>query len=271
MPLNLPANLDAPVLSQFSLSGKIAIVTGGSGGIGLQVVTALAEAGADVALIYHSSTNAEAVASDVAARTGQRVEAYQSDVTDQARIEDTIQHIVKTFGNGQLDVMVANAGVCQNVQSLKYTKDTWDYINKVNYDGVMWTAIPAGKIFKQQGRGSLIVTASVSAGLVNVPQTQAAYNASKAAALLLAKSLAVEWADFARVNCVSPGYVHTESESSYRIKPGIQGKPANVDLVITKQPKELMSRWLGMIPGGRTCLPQELKGVRSTSCVNILA
>lgn len=77
----------------------------------------------------------------------------------------------------------------------------------------MWTAIPVGKIFKKQGKGYLIITASVSAGLVNVPQMQAAYNASKAGVLLLAKSLAVEWADFARVNCVSPGYVHTESMS----------------------------------------------------------
>lgn len=77
----------------------------------------------------------------------------------------------------------------------------------------MWTAVAAGRQFKKQGRGNLIVTASVSASLVNVPQTQAAYNASKAGALQLARSLAVEWTDFARVNCVSPGYVLTESES----------------------------------------------------------
>ncbi|KAJ3545310.1 hypothetical protein NM208_g2568 [Fusarium decemcellulare] len=241
MPLNLPDNVDAPVLSQFSLAGKIALVTGGSRGIGLQVVTALAEAGADVALIYHSSTNADAIASDIATKTGKKVQAFKSDVTDRATIENTVQHIVETFGGGRLDIVVANAGVCQNVKSLDYTTNTWDYINRVNYDGVMWTAIPAGKIFKKQGKGNLIITASVSAGLVNVPQTQTAYNASKAAALLLAKSLAVEWADFARVNCVSPGYVHTE--------------------MITKQPKELMSKWLSMIPGGRTCLPQELKGL----------
>lgn len=214
MPLNLPADLDAPVLSLFSLAGKIAIVTGGSRGIGLQVVTALAEAGADVAFIYHKSTNADAVAAEVAKKTGRRVKAVKSDVTDRVAIGKAIEEIVATFGNGHLDIMVANAGVCQNVNSLEYTEDTWNYINKVNYDGVMWTAIPAGKVFKSQGNGTLIITASVSAGLVNVPQTQAAYNASKAGALLLAKSLAVEGADFARVNCVSPGYVLTESRLS---------------------------------------------------------
>ncbi|KAL1854031.1 hypothetical protein VTK73DRAFT_8820 [Phialemonium thermophilum] len=241
MPLRLPDDLDAPVLSQFSLAGKIAIVTGGSRGIGLQVVTALAEAGADVAFIYRTSTTADAIAADIAQKTGRRVKAYKSDVADRVVIANTIEEIVSTFGNGRLDIMVANAGVCQNVESLEYTEDTWNYINKVNYDGVMWTAIPTGKIFKKQGRGNLIITVSVSATLVNTPQRQAAYNASKAGALLLAKSLAVEWADFARVNCVSPGYVHTE--------------------MITTQPKELMSIWLSQVPGGRTCRPQELKGV----------
>jgi sorbose reductase len=75
----------------------------------------------------------------------------------------------------------------------------------------MWTAQAAGKIFKRQGHGSLVVTASASAILVNIPQTQAAYNASKAAVVHLAKSLAVEWASFARVNCISPGFIETES------------------------------------------------------------
>lgn len=84
----------------------------------------------------------------------------------------------------------------------------------VNLDGAMYTAQAAGQIFKAQGPGphSLIFTASVSAILVNVPQKQAPYNASKAAVVHLAKSLAVEWTDFARVNCISPGFISTDSE-----------------------------------------------------------
>lgn len=212
MPLYQPSNLNTPVLSQFSLKGKAAIVTGGSRGIGLQIVTGLAEAGADVAFIYRTSTNAPETAAKIAAATGVRVAAYQCDVTYLAATARVINEITDTFGKGRLDIVVANAGVCSNVDSLEYSEDSWQYINKVNYDGVMWTALAAGKIFKELGKGNLIITASVSAGLVNVPQTQVCYNASKAAVLQLGKSLAVEWADFARVNCVSPGYVLTESK-----------------------------------------------------------
>ena len=83
----------------------------------------------------------------------------------------------------------------------------------VNVDGAMYTAQAAGAIFKAQGAGphSLIFTASVSAILVNIPQRQAPYNASKAAVVHLAKSLAVEWTEFARVNCISPGFISTDS------------------------------------------------------------
>lgn len=102
--------------------------------------------------------------------------------------------------------------MCTNCPNLEYTEETWRRDNGVNYDGVMWTAQAAGKIFKRQGKGNLVITASVSSILVNIPQTQVAYNASKAAAVHLAKSLAVEWTDFARVNCISPGFIMTKSE-----------------------------------------------------------
>ena len=210
MPLYQP-NLDTPVLQQFSLAGKTALVTGGSRGIGRQVVQGLAEAGANVAFTFRTATDAEETAAYIAERTGVRIKAYYADVTKRVALSQTIEHIAAEFGNGRLDIVVANAGVCQNVSSLEYDDETWNHMNIVNYDGAMWTALAAGRIFKKQGRGNLIITASVSATLVNVPQTQAAYNASKAGVLQLAKSLAVEWVDFARVNCVSPGYIMTES------------------------------------------------------------
>lgn len=200
------------VLSQFSLKDKIAAVTGGARGIGLEIVRGLAEAGADVALIYTSSNDAPESAAKIAKETGQRVDAFQSNVTRRDEIAATINKVTEEFGRGCLDIVVANAGVCTNCPNLEYTEETWRRDNGVNYDGVMWTAQAAGKIFKRQGKGNLVITASVSSILVNIPQTQVAYNASKAAAVHLAKSLAVEWTDFARVNCISPGFIMTKSE-----------------------------------------------------------
>lgn len=204
------ARLDEPVLNLFALQGKTALVTGGSRGIGLQVVRGLAEAGADVALVYHMTQDAPEKAGAIARETGVRINVYRADVTVKDEITAVIERAAQDFGG--LDVVVANAGVCANVESLDYTEESWHKIHSVNVDGVMWTSIAAGKIFKARGSGSLIITASVSSVLVNVPQAQAAYNSSKAAVAHLGKCLAVKWAGFARVNCVSPGYVNTESK-----------------------------------------------------------
>jgi sorbose reductase len=230
----------APVLTQFSLKGKTVAVTGGSGGIGTEIVRGMAEAGADVALIYYNSTEAESTAASFSKQYDVKVRAYKSDVRYEKPIADTINQIAQDFG--RLDVVIANAGVCSRYDALDYDTESWNAINSVNYDGVYWTAKAAGKIFKDQGKGNLVITASVSATLVNTPQWQAAYNASKAAAMHLCKCLAVEWAAFARVNSVSPGYINT--------------------LMVSSQPKELMEKWLSMVPCGRIAQPAELKAVR---------
>lgn len=240
---------DAPVLSLFSLTGKVVAITGGSGGIGTELVRGMAEAGAAVALIYHSSLEAENIAASLSERYGVRVRAYRSDVRYETPIKETINQIVNDFGG--LDVVIANAGVCSRYDALDYDTGSWTAINSVNYDGVFWTAKAAGKVFKEQGFGSLVVTASVSAVLVNTPQWQAAYNASKAAAMHLCKCLAVEWASFARVNSVSPGYVNT--------------------LMVSKQPAALMDKWLASVPCGRIAQPAELKSVRDETTIGSLS
>ncbi|KAK3076017.1 hypothetical protein LTR53_000194 [Teratosphaeriaceae sp. CCFEE 6253] len=240
MPLARPADAKSNVLSHFSLKGKVAAVTGGARGIGLEVVRALAEADASVALIYTSSKDAEQTADSIAKDTGMTIKAYRSDVRDKDTITATMNQVAKDFG--KLDICVANAGVASHHDSLEYSVEQWHEIMKVNLDGAMWTAQAAGKIFKEQGpgAGSMIFTASVSAILVNIPQRQSAYNASKAAVVHLAKSLAVEWTDFARVNCISPGFIETD--------------------MIGTLPKEWSDQWYTMIPGGRFCDPAELKG-----------
>ncbi|KAF7590202.1 hypothetical protein BBP40_003177 [Aspergillus hancockii] len=227
-----------PVLKAFDLSGKVAAVTGGARGIGLEVSIALAEAGADVALIYNSSRTAESLATGIAAKHNIRAAAYQADVANQEDIEKAIQQITADFG--KLDIIVANSGICSNIPAEDYTTEQWHNITKVNLDGAFYTAQAAARIFKKQGYGNVIFTASVSATLVNVPQKQAAYNASKAAVVQMAKCLSVEWVDFCRVNCISPGFIATD--------------------ILDIHPQEWRDKWYDMIPAKRMAEAYELKG-----------
>jgi sorbose reductase len=151
------------------------------------VSKALAEAGANVsdteccknqtksskvALIYNTSTNADTIAAEIASTNNVRSAAYQSNVGIQTEIEGTVQRIAKDFG--RLDIIVVNSGIVSNIAAEDYTADQWSEILKVNLDGAFYSAQAAGRIFKEQGRGNVIFTASVSATLVNVPQKQAA-------------------------------------------------------------------------------------------------
>lgn len=197
----------SPVLSHFSLEGKTALVTGGSRGIGLEVVTGLVEAGASVAFTY-STTKTDEIAALTSrlssANAGRPVKAYQCNVTDRAAVAAVTQKAAEELGG--LDIVVANAGIGEHYAADTYPEDAFRRMLDVNFNGAFWTAQAAANVMKASGKtnGSIIFTASVSALLVNIPQKQAAYNASKAAVVHLAKSLAVEWTDFARVNCVSP-------------------------------------------------------------------
>lgn len=240
MPLYKPSNTNAHVTAQFSLKGKTAAVTGGVRGIGLAASRALAEAGANVAILYSSTPDADAIASKLSAETGATVKAFKASVQNKDEIAAVLTTIATDFGNGSLEIVVANAGIANHHAAEDYTEEQWRAVMAVNLDGAFWTAQAAGNIFKKQGRGNLIFTASVSAILVNVPQKQAAYNASKAGVVQLARCLSVEWVEFARVNCISPGFIATD--------------------MLEVHPQEWRDKWFGMIPAGRLCDPEELKG-----------
>ncbi|KAJ2981422.1 hypothetical protein NQ176_g2039 [Zarea fungicola] len=244
-------NPTSPVLSHFSLEGKTAIVTGGSRGIGLEVVRGLVEAGAKVAFTYTSTPAQEAdelAASISAANNGRAVKAYKADVTSRTEIENVVNRVADELGGGRLDIAVANAGIADHIPAKDYPEDKFREIFDVNVNGAFWTAQAAARVFERQWkkggdephRGSIIFTASISARIVNVPQTQAAYNSSKAALVHLARSLSVEWTDFARVNCVSPGYIDTD--------------------MLLVHPEAWRNQWFSMIPGRRLCKASELKG-----------
>ncbi|CAG8210883.1 unnamed protein product [Penicillium salamii] len=230
---------DAPVQKLFDLTGKVVAITGGGRGIGLSVATAYAEAGAKIAIIYRTTVTAPKTAEELASKYQTQARAYQADVTKSAEISAVINQIAEDFG--KLDVIVANAGICSEHAAEEYSPEEFQEIMEVNVNGAFHTAQAAAKIFKRQGYGNVIFTASVSALLVNTPQRQAAYNASKAGVLQLAKSLAVEWVDFCRVNAVSPGYIQTQ--------------------IMEYAPQEMLDIWLSQIPARRFASPYELKGV----------
>jgi NAD(P)-dependent dehydrogenase (short-subunit alcohol dehydrogenase family) len=123
-------------------------------------------------LIYNTSKTAEETAAEIAYTNNVRAAAYQANVTNQSEIEAVIQQIAKDFG--KLDILVANSGIASCVAAEDYIPDQWSDIMKVNLDGAFYSAQAAARIFKEQGHGNVIFTASVSATLVNVPQKQAA-------------------------------------------------------------------------------------------------
>lgn len=190
-------------------------------------------------MLYSTSKDAAAIAADIGKANGIKCAAYQSDVKDQTALEKTLQQVAKDFG--KLDIVVANAGIASQHAAEDYTMEQYREIMQVNLDGAFYTAQAAARIFKKQGFGNLIFTASVSAILVNVPQKQAAYNASKAGVVQLARCLSVEWVDFCRVNCISPGFIATD--------------------MLSVHPEEWRQKWFEMIPAARLCDPYELKGV----------
>ncbi|EIN11559.1 NAD(P)-binding protein [Punctularia strigosozonata HHB-11173 SS5] len=201
--------LSDSVFEMFSMKGKVAVVTGAGTGIGYQICRAYAEAGATVVLGYNSSAKAaEENAATIAKDFGVKTKAIQIPQADAEKVEQAIKSVAQEFG--RLDVVVANGGIGGSFDIAGASLEDWRKVNSVNYDGVFYLARVAGTIFKAQGFGNFIATASMSGHIVNIPKNQAAYNAGKAAVIHFCKSLAVEWKDFARVNVVSPGFFDTK-------------------------------------------------------------
>ncbi|KAL2884715.1 sorbitol utilization protein SOU2 [Ceratocystis lukuohia] len=251
----MPAVESTRVLPLFSLKGKTAIVTGSAAGIGLGVVEAFAEAGANVAIWYNSNKKAEQVAATVAQEYGVKCTAYQVDVSDNAAVDAAVDQCVQDFG-GRLDIMVANSGIPYTQGAmLDGSVEEALHVLRVNLNGVYFCARAAGRQFRRQKKegtttdgkplenftyGSFIVTASIAARIVTIPQLLAPYSASKAAVVQLCKSLAVEWAGFARANSICPGYIITE--------------------ILEFCSLDTRNAWKDKIPMGRKGRVSELKG-----------
>jgi NAD(P)-dependent dehydrogenase (short-subunit alcohol dehydrogenase family) len=254
-------------LDKFKLTGKIAVVTGAARGIGLATVEALAEAGATVVL---TDMNPEllAAATEALKAKGHNVDSEVLDVTDVQSVERVRDAILAR--HGRVDVLVNNAGIAISNHPAETMSDAvWNKVIDVNLNGVFWCCRAFGKHMLERGAGSIINVGSMSGFIVNRPQEQANYNASKAAVHHLTKSLAAEWgARGVRVNSVAPTYIDTEMnkyvyEDAEMYRHWVGGTPMNrlgrtdevasVILFLASDAASLMTGSIVLADGGYVC------------------
>lgn len=197
-----------PEGSPFDLTGHVALVTGGNGGIGLGMADALAAHGADVA-IWGTNPAKNAAARERLARHGRRVADLVCDVGDRAAVEASFAATVEALG--KIDSCFANAGVGGQAPSfLEMTDDEWQRVMRVNLDGAFYTLQAATRHLVERGEGgSLAVTTSGSA--FQGQQRGEHYGASKAAVIAMIRAIAVEHARHGiRANAILPGWIETD-------------------------------------------------------------
>lgn len=214
------------------------MVTGAGRGIGRTCALALAEAGADVACIDIDPTTATESAQAIV-DLGRRSMALDCDVTDSASVDAVVDRICRNLGS--LDIAFNNAGICNHAPAEEMTDEMWQAVMNVNLNAVFYGTRAAGRAMLRQGRGGRIInTASMSGRIVNHPQLQSGYNASKAGVIQLTRSMAAEWAPKGiTVNSISPGYTATE---------------------LTMAVKEFHDDWRRDTPMGRLAEPREICG-----------
>ncbi|KAF7560276.1 hypothetical protein G7046_g3867 [Stylonectria norvegica] len=228
------------IFQSFRLDGRTVIITGGCGGIGYEIARGLAEAGANLALWYHTSPAHQKIQAKISQDFGVKVQTYQVDIRKYKEVEAAVAQVVKDFG--KLDVMIANAGIPTKAGGLDDRIEDWENVRATDFDGTYYCMRAAGLVFREQKRGVGIITASMSGHAANVPQEQSCYNACKAGCIHLGKSLAVEWAKWGgRVNSVSPGYIDT--------------------IISGDCPFEMKEEWFSLTPMMRDADPRELKGI----------
>lgn len=226
-------------LDLFSLKGKKGFITGAARGIGKCLAEAFTEMGASIAIVDIDIEEAEKTAGELADRYSAHTTAIRCDVTDAEDVKRMMETFIKEYGT--IDFAINNAGIANTYPAEEISSKDFKKVVDINLNGVFLTAQAAARQMIKEGKaGSIVNTASMSAHIINTPQTIANYCASKGGVLLLTKALAVEWAPYnIRVNCVSPGYMATE---------------------LVAEMKNMHEGWISKIPAGRLGVPEDLVG-----------